>query len=250
MIKLKSEYEIRLIREAGVIVAEVIKNLREFMRAGVTTKELDKRAKEVIVSRGATPAFKNYRGFPANICTSVNEEIVHGIPGKRKLQRGDIVSLDIGVKLNGYFADAAVTLAVDRISREAECLLRIARAALYVSIAQAQPGNKLSNLSHAIQHFVESQHFSVVRKFVGHGIGTQIHEEPEIPNFGPPGEGPELKAGMVLAIEPMVNEGSSEVEILQDGWTAVTKDRRLSAHFEHTVLITKNGPQILTAHNG
>lgn len=249
MIKLKSEYEIQLIREACVIVTEVIKDLREYAKAGITTGELDSRAKEIIISRGATPAFKDYRGFPGNICASVNEEIVHGIPGKRRLRRGDIISLDIGVKLNGYFGDAAVTLAVGEMSKEVERLLRVAKSSLLVGIAQAQPGNRLSNLSYAIQRFVESQNFSVVRKFVGHGIGTQIHEEPEIPNFGPPGEGPRLKPGMVLAIEPMINQGSGEVEILDDGWTAITKDGKLSAHFEHTVLITKDGPEILTAYS-
>lgn len=250
MIKLKSEYEIQLMAEAGAIVAKVIKDLKEYIKVGVTTEKLDKIAKKIIISQKATPAFKNYQGFPANICTSVNEEIVHGIPGKRSLKRGDIISLDVGVKLNGYFADAAVTLAVDKISREAEELLRVAQSALSVSVAQAQPGNRLSDISYAIQHFVESQCFSVVRKFVGHGIGAQIHEEPEIPNFGSAGEGPRLKPGMVLAIEPMVTQGSSEVEILRDGWTAITRDKKLSAHFEHTVLITKDGPQILTVCNG
>lgn len=249
MIKIKSDYEIELIKEAAAVVAEIIENLREYVGAGITTADLDKRAEKLVISRGGTLAFKNYRGFPANICASVNEEIVHGIPGKRKLKMGDIVSLDIGVKLNGYFADAAVTLAVDEISKEAERLIGVAKNALSVGIAQAQPGNRLSNLSHAVQNFVESQDFSVVRQFVGHGIGAQIHEEPEIPNFGSPESGPRLKRGMVLAIEPMVTQGTSEVEILGDGWTAVTKDRKLSAHFEHTVLITKSGPEILTACN-
>jgi len=249
MIKLKSEYEIQLIRETCVIVTEAIKEVGEYVIAGITTGELDSRAREIIISRGATPAFKNYRGFPGNICTSVNEEIVHGIPGKRRLRKGDIISLDIGVKLNGYFGDAAVTLAVGEMSKEVERLLRVAKSSLLVGIAQAQPRNRLSNLSYAIQRFAESQNFSVVRKFVGHGIGTQIHEEPEIPNFGPLGEGPHLKPGMVLAIEPMINQGSDEVEILDDGWTAVTKDGKLSAHFEHTVLITKDGPEILTAYS-
>lgn len=250
MIKLKSEYEIQLIREAGAIVVKVIEDLKECIKAGITTEELDRIAKKSIISQGAIPAFKDYQGFPANICVSVNEEIVHGVPGKRSLKKGDIISLDVGVKLNGYFADAAVTVAVDKISREAEELIRVAKSALSISVAQAQPGNRLSDISYAIQHFVESQRFSVVRKFVGHGIGAQIHEEPEIPNFGSPGEGPRLKPGMVLAIEPMVTQGSSEVEILQDGWTAITKDKKLSAHFEHTVLITRDGPQILTVYNG
>lgn len=196
---------------------------------------------------GAVSAFKGYQGYPANICTSVNEEIVHGIPGKRRLKEGDIISLDVGAKLNGYFGDLACTFGVGAISQSAQRLLEIGRQALGLGLAKARAGNHLLDISSAIQSHVESCGFSVVRNFVGHGVGCQLHEEPEIPNFGKPGFGPILKAGMVLAIEPMVNEGGSEVEISEDRWTARTKDGKLSAHFEHSVCISEGAPEILTA---
>lgn len=246
MIEIKSKEEIELIREASQTLSKVILVLKGFVRGGVTTADLDQKAKELIINFGGIPAFKGYRGFPGNICTSVNEVVVHGIPGKRKLKEGDVLSLDIGVKLNGYFSDMAVTLAVGEISEDAKRLLKVTEEALYIGIRQAIAGNRLSNLSHAIQSFVEANGFSVVRKFVGHGIGTRMHEEPEIPNFGKPDQGIRLKPGMVFAIEPMVNMGSYEVKILDDGWTAVTKDKKLSAHFEHTICITDNSPEILT----
>ena len=246
MIELKSEREVSLIKEASSIVAEVIQYLRSRVVTGVTTLELNDSARDLIIKLGGIPAFKGYRGFPGDICTSINEEVVHGIPGKRRLRDGDILSLDIGVKFNGYYGDATVTIPVGNVSKEAKRLLEVTEEALYVGIGSARQGMRLSDLSHAIQTHAEKNGFSVVREFVGHGIGAKMHEEPQIPNFGEPNHGPRLKKGMVLAIEPMVNAGGPEVEILRDGWTAVTKDRRLSAHFEHTVLITDKEPEILT----
>ncbi|UCB57345.1 MAG: type I methionyl aminopeptidase [Candidatus Omnitrophota bacterium] len=247
MIKVKSAEEIELIRRACGVVSEVIKQLKVYVRTGISTKQLDELAKKLLRELGATSAFKGYRGYPANICTSVNEQVVHGIPGSRRLKEGDIISIDVGAKLKGYFGDAACTWPVGRISQKADKLLSVGRGALAAGIAQACEGNHLLDISSHIQSYVESSGCSVVRKFVGHGIGSQMHEEPEIPNFGKAGLGPLLKAGMVLAIEPMVNEGTFEVEILKDKWTAVTKDRKLSAHFEHTVCVTKDKPEVLTA---
>ncbi len=246
MIELKSEREVSLIKEASSMVAEVIQYLRSRVVPGITTLELNDSARDLIIELGGIPAFKGYRGFPGDICTSINEEVVHGIPGKRRLRDGDILSLDIGVKFGGYYGDAAVTIPVGNISKETKRLLEITEEALHVGISSARQGMRLSDLSHAIQAHAEKNGFSVVREFVGHGIGAKMHEEPQIPNFGEPNHGPRLKKGMVLAIEPMVNAGGPEVEILRDGWTAVTKDRRLSAHFEHTVLITDKEPEILT----
>ncbi len=246
MIKIKTEEEIELIRRACNVVERVLSELKKYIRPGILTEELNNEAEKLISRLGAVSAFKGYRGYPGNICTSVNEEVVHGIPGKRQLKAGDIISLDVGVKLNGYYGDAAWTVPVGEISPQAKRLLQVTQEALACGIAQACEGNHLLDISSAIQSYVESRSFSVVRKFVGHGIGSQLHEEPEIPNFGKPGTGPMLKAGMVLAIEPMVNEGSSEIEVLDDKWTAVTKDNKLSAHFEHTVCISKNGPETLT----
>ncbi len=246
MIELKSEREVSLIKEACSIVAEVMQELKSAVLPGVTTLELSNSARNLITKRGGIPAFKGYRGFPCDICTSINEEVVHGIPGKRKLKDGDILSLDIGVKLNGYYGDAAVTLPVGDISEEAKRLLVVTEEALYIGICCARPGMRLSDLSNAIQCHVEKNGFSVVREFVGHGIGSKMHEEPQVPNFGEPNHGPRLKKGMVLAIEPMVNTGCPDVEILKDGWTAVTKDRRLSSHFEHTVYIGDKESEILT----
>lgn len=220
--------------------------LREKSQPGVKTVDLDRFAEAYIRERGALPAFKGYRGYPFTLCTSVNEQVVHGLPSERGLQEGDILSLDLGAIVEGYYGDAAITVAVGDISPEAHRLLQTTREALHCGIAQAVPGHHLTDISHAIQRHVETQGFSVVRIFVGHGIGRALHEEPQIPNFGPPGRGPVLKSGMVLAIEPMVNAGSHEVAILEDRWTAVSQDRLLSAHFEHTVAITEKGPEILT----
>lgn len=246
MIELKSAEQLKLIKAACGIVSAVIVRLRKVIKPGITTEYLSELARDLIIDFGGTPAFKGYRGFPADICTSVNEEVVHGIPSARKLKQGDIISLDIGVKLNGYFGDGAITVGVGKIGDEAKGLIEVTEKALYVGIDQARSGNRLSDISHAIQSWVEANNCSVVRKFVGHGIGSRMHEDPEIPNFGEPGFGPRLKPGMVLAIEPMVTLGTYEVEILHDGWTAVTKDKKLSAHFEHTVAITESGPKILT----
>ena len=234
------------IEAACSIVGDLLEFLETKIKAGVTTLELDNFAGDYIGQQGAVSAFKGYKGFPANICTSVNDVIVHGIPGRQELKDGDIISLDAGVKLNGYYGDAAITFPVGKISQEAKRLLSVAEGALYEGIAKASPDNRLYDISNAIQKYVESNGFSVVREFVGHGIGSKMHEDPQIPNFGEAGAGPRLKPGMVFAIEPMVNSGTYKTEILEDGWTAVTKDRRLSAHFEHTIYIGDNGPEILT----
>lgn len=246
MIVLRSDEEISAIRKAGQVVASAIEKLKSSAKEGITTRELDEIAREEILRMGGYPAFKDYKGYPGNICTSLNEAVVHGIPSERRLRRGDILSLDVGVKFRGYFADAAVTVAIGSISDQAGKLIEVTGKALDAGIAAARHGRRLSDISHAIQECAESNKFSVVRLFVGHGIGTAIHEEPEIPNFGGPDRGPRLESGMVLAIEPMVNAGTYEVEILDDGWTAVTKDRKLSAHFEHTIAIRPGGPEILT----
>lgn len=246
MVPIKSEKEIESIRKAAQILVSVLKDLRSFIKPGITTIEIDSRAGDFIKSEGALPAFKGYKGFPGNICASVNEVVVHGIPDRRSLKNGDIISVDIGVNLDGYFADAASTFAVGKISAEAARLIRATEAALYAGIKQVWPGNKLANVSCAIQEKIESSGFSVVRSFVGHGIGVSLHELPEIPNFGSPEKSIQLKPGMVLALEPMANAGTYEVEVLKDGWTAVTKDRSLSSHFEHTVAVTSSGSEILT----
>ena len=246
MIKVKNKKEISLMKSACAVAAEVIRLLSKNLKPGITTQELDREAEALIRQKGALPAFKGYRGYPATICVSVNEEVVHGIPGSRRIKNGDLVSLDVGVKLAGYFGDVAATFGVGQVAAEYQKLLQTTQEALSRGIAQARAGNHLLDISAAIQEYVESRGYSVVRKFVGHGIGSQMHEEPEIPNFGPAGEGPLLTAGMTLAIEPMVNLGGFEVQILKDQWTAVTKDRLPSAHFEHTICITKNGAEILT----
>ncbi len=246
MIPLKTAEEIQIMREANRIVGEVLKELKRIIRPGINTSLLDRKAEEGIRKRGAIPAFKGYRGYPAVLCVSVNEEVVHGIPGRRILREGDIVSLDLGVKYRGFYGDAAVTLPVGKISEKARKLLQTTRNALYQAIEKAIVGNYLGDISWAIQSYVEKEGFQVVRDFVGHGIGENLHEEPQIPNFGNPGTGPRLEEGMVLAIEPMVNEGTWEVKILEDGWTAVTLDGSLSAHFEHTVAVTRDGPYILS----
>jgi methionyl aminopeptidase len=247
MIILKSKSEIEKMAIACRIVAEVLDVLVRAARPGLTTLELDALAERGIRTRGGVPAFKGYRGFPNTLCVSINEQVVHGIPSKRRLRTGDIIGLDLGAKWEGYYGDAAVTIPVGQIPSEKGCLLATAREALYMGIKEVSPGKHLSDISHTIQRYAETRGYSVVRAFVGHGIGTALHEEPQVPNFGPPGRGPRLKAGMVLAIEPMVNIGVADVEILDDGWTVVTADGQLSAHFEHTVAITDEGPQILTA---
>ena len=246
MIILKSKSEIEKMAIACHIVAEVLEMLVRTVRPGLTTLDLDALAEQGIRTRGGAPAFKGYRGFPNTLCVSLNEQVVHGIPSKRRLRTGDIIGLDLGAKWEGYYGDAAVTIPVGQIPAGTECLLTTAREALYSGVKEVSPGKHLSDISHAIQRHAETRGYSVVRSFVGHGIGTALHEEPQVPNFGPPGRGPRLKAGMVLAIEPMVNIGHADVEILDDGWTVVTADGQLSAHFEHTVAITDEGPQILT----
>ncbi|MFH0764186.1 MAG: type I methionyl aminopeptidase [Candidatus Omnitrophota bacterium] len=246
MIAIRREDEIREIKEAGKILSGTLDKLKRHIRAGVETRELDRIAREEILKRNGYPAFKGYRGFPGNICVSLNEAVVHGIPSEREIRDGDIVSIDIGVKFRDYYADAAETIGVGDINDTAKRLIDTAKKAFYMGIRNAVSGRRLSDVSSSIQAFVESNGFSVVRALVGHGIGRQIHEEPEVPNFGKPGTGPELKAGMVLAIEPMINAGTFEVEVLDDGWTVVTKDRRLSAHFEHTVVVRDDKAQILT----
>lgn len=246
MITCKSERELRYMRDAGRIVGQAHEELKKAVRPGVSTKELDQIAEDFITNAGALPAFKGYHGFPATICASINEQVVHGIPGLNTLESGDIISIDIGTVINGYYGDSAATLPVGTISSEAERLLEVTEQSLYLGIKQAVVGNRLSDIGHAIQHFVETNEMSVVRDYVGHGIGSSMHEEPQIPNFGKPGRGPRLLAGMTLAIEPMVNLGGWEVNTLQDNWTVVTVDQSLSAHFEHTIAITEDGPEILT----
>ncbi|HLF86557.1 MAG TPA: type I methionyl aminopeptidase [Nitrospiria bacterium] len=246
MIILKSDREIEKISVSCRVVVGALKELKKEIKAGITTEELDKIAEEYILSKGAKPAFKGYRGYPATLCTSINEEVVHGIPSKRRLAEGDIVSLDLGAIHEGYYGDAALTIGVGKISREAERLVKVTEESLYRGIEEAQPGKRLGDISWAIQSHVESAGFSVVFDFVGHGIGKNLHEEPQVPNFGSSGQGPRLKEGMVFAIEPMVNMGGAATRILDDNWTAVTKDGSLSAHSEHTVAITRKGPMILT----
>jgi methionyl aminopeptidase len=246
VIFLKSQQEIEKMERAGRIVAEVLESLRDMVRAGVTTKELEGVADDQIRARGGIPAFKGYRGYPSSICTSVNEQVVHGIPSSRRLREGDIISIDLGVYLEGFYGDAAITIPVGTVDNETAELVRVTEEALYLGIRNAVEGNRLHDISAAIQRNVERSGFSVVRLFVGHGIGRELHEEPQIPNYGIRGQGPRLKSGMTLAIEPMVNAGSHEVRILDDGWTAVTVDGKKSAHFEHTVVVTPDEPIILT----
>ncbi|MBI4340929.1 MAG: type I methionyl aminopeptidase [Candidatus Omnitrophica bacterium] len=247
MIELKTEPELEVMRRAGRIVAGLLEHLAGAVRAGLKTRQLDEASAAYLRQAGATPAFLGYRGFPATVCVSVNEEVVHGIPGNRILREGDLVSLDAGAILDGWYADAAVTVAVGAVSKDARRLMDATRQALEDGIRQAVIGNRLSDISHAVQQRVEAQGFGIVRDFVGHGIGRALHEDPPIPNFGVPHAGPRLKAGMVLAIEPMVTLGSHEVQLQADGWTAITKDRSLAAHFEHTVAVTDHGPEVLTA---
>lgn len=247
MIILKSRREIDIMREANQIVAETHAYLSENIKPGISTAEIDQLADEFIRDKGAVPSFKGYQGFPASVCISINEEVVHGIPAKhRYLEDGDIVSIDIGTFYEGFNGDAARTHAVGSISDNASKLLKVTEKSLLKGIEKAVIGNRLFDISHAVQEYVEKNGFSVVRDYVGHGIGRDMHEDPQIPNFGPAGKGPKLKEGMTLAIEPMVNIGSYEVETLEDKWTVVTKDRSLSAHFEHTIAVTKDGVEILS----
>jgi methionyl aminopeptidase len=242
----KSWRELEAMARANRIVVETLDALEAAAVPGVTTKEMDRIAREHIERAGARPAFLGYRGYPATLCISVNEEVVHGIPGPRKLREGDIVGLDLGCIVDGFFGDAARTVAVGRISEEAARLLRVTREALLAGIDQCHPGRRVGDIGHAVQTHAEANGYSVVREFVGHGIGTSLHEEPQVPNYGPPGRRERLVPGMCVAIEPMVNVGRPEVDVLSDGWTAVTRDRSLSAHFEFSVAITPSGPWILS----
>jgi methionyl aminopeptidase len=250
VISLKSTREIEIMRRANVIVAEVLEALKERVAPGVTTLDLDALAEELTLKRNAIPAFKGYnvagRIYPCCLCASINDEIVHGIPSKRALREGDIIGLDYGVIYEGYYGDSAVTVGVGRVNEEAQRLMDVTEQSLYKGIEQLHDGKRLGDLGSVVQQIAESAGFSVVRAFVGHGIGKKLHEEPPVPNYGEPDRGLRLKDGMVLAIEPMVNAGSHEVEIKEDGWTAVTKDGSLAAHFEHSVAITKDGPYILS----
>jgi methionyl aminopeptidase len=247
MIHIRSTEEIALLREAGRVVAEAHQIARELLVPGQRGEVVDRQIEEFIRDRGGRPAFKGFQGFPASICLSLNEQVVHGIPDKTPLKEGDVVSLDIGVEKDGYYGDSAWTYIVGDDRQGAEELLNVTEESLYRGIAWAVSGNHLFDISHAVQNWVEERSYSVVREMVGHGIGTQMHEEPQIPNYGPPGKGPLIKSGMVFAIEPMVNQGSHEIVTLKDGWTAVTRDGSLSAHFEHCVAVTDGEPEILTA---
>jgi methionyl aminopeptidase len=242
----RSQSEIEKLRRVNQLVARILAELRRTVAPGVTTQDLDVLAERRVREAGAEPAFKGYHGYPATVCASVNEQVVHGIPSARALIEGDIISLDMGVKLNGFFGDSAVTVPVGRVSADVLKLLRVTQEALQKGIEQVRLGGRVSDIGHAVQHHVEANGFSVVREFVGHGIGSALHEEPQIANYGEPGRGPRLAEGMVLAIEPMVNMGRPAVRVLADGWTAVTRDGSLSAHFEHTVAVTKRGPLVLT----
>lgn len=246
MIVLKSAAELDKMRAAGRIVAAILAQLETLIKPGVTSGELDQLAERECVREGATPAFKGYGGFPYALCASPNDRVVHGFPDRRPLQEGEILSIDFGVLYKGYYGDAAITVPVGQIDPATASLVTATREALMRAIDKAVPGGRLSDISHAVQSWVEPRGFSVVREFVGHGIGRQLHEAPQLPNFGAPGQGPRLKAGMTLAIEPMINAGVAGVKILEDGWTAVTQDGKRSAHFEHTVAITEHGPEILT----
>ena len=247
MIILKSRHEIEQMRKACLIVADVLEDIGSLIRPGISTEALDEFAEKYIVSRGARPAFKGYRGYPKTLCTSLNNQVVHGIPSKQViLNEGDVISVDVGTIVEGFYGDAAKTFPVGKVSPEAERLIRVTEEALEKGIAEARSGNRLFDISAAVQSHVESNGFSVVRDFVGHGIGRNMHEDPQIPNFGERGQGPKIKPGMVFAIEPMVNQGASATAVLEDGWTAVTMDGSLSAHFEHTVAVTSEGPWILS----
>ena len=242
MIILKTPAEIEIMAEASRVVAEVLEIIRKEVRSGISTDDLDRLAEKEIRARGATPAFKGYRNYPKTLCASVNEQVVHGIPSGRKLKDGDIIGLDLGAIVGGFYGDSAVTVAVGRVSEKIATLVQVTEESLYLGIEQAVVGNRLTDISHAVQRHIESAGYSVVTEFVGHGIGRHLHEEPQVPNYGKPGQGPRLQSGMVLAIEPMVNMGGGAVRVLEDRWTAVTADGSLSAHFEHTISIQPSGP--------
>ena len=246
MIICKTPREIEIMREAGRIVALTHQELKQHITPGITTKELDQIAEKTIQKYGATPSFKGYNGFPGSICASVNEELVHGIPGKRKLKEGDIISIDIGAKYNGYHGDSAWTYPVGNISESVQKLLDVTEKSLYLGLEQVKPGERLSNISHAVQTHAEENGFSIVREYVGHGIGQDLHEDPQIPHYGPPNRGPRLKPGMVICVEPMVNQGRRYVKTLSDDWTVVTVDGKWCVHFEHTIALTEAGYEILT----
>lgn len=247
MVIRKSRAEIEKMRRAGLIVAETLRRLRGMVEPGMTTRELDAVAESTIRAAGASPTFKGYRGFPASICASVNDEVVHGIPSDRQLRAGDILKIDCGATLDGYVGDAAISVPVGQVPPEIERLMETTRDSLLCAIKQMVPGNRLYDVSYAVQQYVEERGFSVVRDFCGHGIGQRMHEDPQVPNYGRPGTGPKLKEGWVLAIEPMVNEGGYEVRVLPDGWTVKTRDGKASSHFEHTIAVTEDGPRVLTA---
>lgn len=248
MISIKSSREVELMKAAGRIVALAHQEVKKHIKAGVSTMQLDSIVEKVIRDNNAIPSFKGYGGFPGSACTSVNEQVVHGIPSKRViLKEGDIISVDIGAKLKGYHGDSAWTYPVGTISKEAATLLKVTEASLFAGLKQAKAGNRLTDISHAIQTYAESFGYGVVREFVGHGVGKQLHEDPQIPNYGLPGKGALLKTGMTLAIEPMINQGRKEVKVLKDNWTTVTVDKKLSAHFEHSILVTEDGYVILTS---
>lgn len=246
MINIKTDNEIELMRHAGKVVGDTLAALEEVIKPGITTAEIDKIAEELIIKQGAKPSFKGYEGFPGTICASVNEEIVHGFPGKRMLKEGDIISIDCGAILDGYQGDAARTFPVGKVSEEAEKLIKITKESFFKGVEKAVVGNRLGDISWAVQQHAESNGFSVVRDFVGHGIGREMHEDPEVPNFGRPGRGLRLSHGLVIAIEPMINIGRYNVRVMPNGWTVVTADGSLSAHYENTVAILKDGPEILT----
>ena len=246
MISLKSKQEIEIMREASKRLKIVFQELKKSIKTGMTTLEIDQKAQRLIEVQNAKPAFKGYRGYPACVCTSINEEVVHGIPSKRKLKDGDLLSVDIGLVYQGYVSDSARTWAIGQVNEEALELMEVTRHALYIGMDQMKAGNRMGDLSYAIQNYVEAQGFSVVRDFVCHGIGREMHEDPQVPNFGKPGRGPKLEVGMVLALEPMVAAGSWEVDIMEDAWTVVTRDRQRAAHYEDTIALTERGPENLT----
>jgi methionyl aminopeptidase len=246
VIVLKSQNDLRIMRQAGVIVAETLAILKESLKAGMTTGELDRIAEDHIRKAGGIPTFIGYQGYPKTLCTSINEEVVHGIPGNRVLKGGDVIGIDCGVTFGGFVADAAETMPVGVISKEDAELIAVTREAMHTGIAAFVAGNRVGDIGFAVQRVAEVHGYGIVKDFVGHGVGQKMHEEPQVPNFGRPATGPRLKVGMVLAIEPMLNHGTGEVKVLSDGWTVVTKDGKHSAHFEHTIALTENGPQILT----
>ena len=246
MVTIKSPREIELLKVAGEITGSTHNYLKPYIKPGITTKELDNLAEEYILSRGATPSFKGYDGFPGSICTSINEEVVHGIPGNRKLKEGDIITLDIGACWKGYHGDSAWTYAVGKISKEKQKLMDVTKESLFKGLEQIKPGNKIGDIGHAVQTYAESFGYGVVRELVGHGVGTDVHEEPDVPNYGKPNTGLTLKEGMVIAVEPMITMGDKEICILDDDWTIITQDEMPAAHFEHTIVVTKNGYEILT----